>query len=130
MPIKEEQEDIHSGYPDDIPLIDPSYSFGVTKFFLFEVFFWRKIIFFEIWPNPTKSKINKLGWRVRQHSYTKLFEVLGEFIFFVVSKIKRKKIKKKLKVSVSLFFISRHVSSYVCRLYDYILYFNGRMIKH
>ena len=52
VPAKEEQEDIYSGYPIDIPLIDPDY-----------------------------RKIAKLGWRVRLACYNKLLEVLGKFSF-------------------------------------------------
>ena len=50
LPSSEEAENIHIGYPDDTPLIEPSY-----------------------------AKIAKLGWRVRMACYDKLFEVLGEF---------------------------------------------------
>ena len=44
------EEDIHSGYSDECPLIDPG-----------------------------SKKIPKVGWRVREACYHKLYEVLGEF---------------------------------------------------
>ena len=47
-PIKTEEDDIHSGYPEDIPIIDPS-----------------------------SKKIAKVGWKVRNACYEKLYEVLG-----------------------------------------------------
>ena len=51
MPIKEEEEDIHFGYSDDCPLIDPG-----------------------------SKKIPKVGWRVREACYHKLYEVLGTLL--------------------------------------------------
>ena len=50
IPNAEPEEDIHSGYSDECPLIDPG-----------------------------SKKIPKVGWRVREACYHKLYEVLGEF---------------------------------------------------
>ena len=49
IPNKEHDEDIHSGYSEECPLIDPG-----------------------------SKKIPKVGWRVREACYHKLYEVLGE----------------------------------------------------
>lgn len=51
IPNKEPEEDIHTGYSDECPLIDPG-----------------------------SKKIPKVGWRVREACYHKLYEVLGEFM--------------------------------------------------
>merc|ERR1711892_89186 len=62
LPSSEEAENIHIGYPDDTPLIEPSY-----------------------------AKIAKLGWRVRMACYDKLFEVLvsNHTAFYLESEIKQ-----------------------------------------
>ena len=46
--MKTEAEDIYSGFPEDIPIIDPSC-----------------------------KKVPKVGWKVRRACYDKLYEVLG-----------------------------------------------------
>ena len=51
IPNKEPEEDIHTGYSDECPLIDPG-----------------------------SKKIPKVGWSVREACYHKLYEVLGEFM--------------------------------------------------
>ena len=80
VPIKEEQEDIHSGYPDDIPLIDPSYSLGSAL--LFEVFLF------------VRGETFKKGNRARHK--VKLTNWVGRYAMHVTINY--------LKCSVSLFF--------------------------